>query len=146
LFSLVASFSIHIIIVIFYISSRSKRLFNWFITTSITNMAFAIALSIYALSRPELIRGLNLKFILWVLSGFVMVILLFVKINVLRSVYNRRNDPSCFHYNYFGKKVYESGIIKKHEFLSFLASFPFFLIIGAYFVARLINMVLYGHI
>lgn len=146
LFALICSFTVHIFIVIRYVDSRSKKLFNAFISTSVTNMGFAIGLSVMALYNPSTIRNLDIKFILWVLSGFVMVTILFFKINILRNIYKRSQDPANYHLNYFGKKVYGEKVVKKTEYLGFIISFPFFLLIGAYFVARLLNLYLYGHL
>ncbi len=146
LFLLLISFFSHITSIVFYILNKSKKVFNFFVSTLVTNMCLSLGLIIAALRSPETIKNLNVQLILWVLSGIVLAITLFIQIAVLRIVYLRTKNPDFFHFNYFGKKVYESGVIKKSEFFSFLITLPFFLIIGAYFVARLINYIMYGHI
>ncbi len=146
LFLLITSFVIHIVIIVFYVQTRSSGYFNWFIITVITNMAIAIALSIVALTRPEEIRKINIRFFFWLLSGFIMILLVFIKFIIFRRIYRRTKDPNWYHFNYFGKKVYNNKIVQPAEFMGFIVTFPFFLFIGAYFVARLINLFLYGHI
>jgi hypothetical protein len=146
LFLLLVSFFSHLASIIFYIINKSNKVFNFFISTLITNMCLSMGLIIFALRHPELIRNLNIRLIMWVLSGIIMVITLFIQAGVFRIVFRRSRNPEFYHYNYFGKKVYEDDIIRKSEFFSFVISLPFFLIIGAYFVARLINLFIYGHI
>ncbi|MBN1534758.1 MAG: hypothetical protein JXA20_18955 [Spirochaetes bacterium] len=146
LFLLLVSFFSHIASIIFYILNKSTRIFNFFVSTLISNMCLSMVLIVFALRNPEMIRSLNMRLILWVLSGIIMIITLFIQIAVFRNVFRRSRDPEFYHFNYFGKKVYEDGIIRKSEFFSFVISLPFLLIIGAYFVARLINIFIYGHI
>lgn len=143
---LIGSFIIHVAIIVLYIQTRKKVYFNGFLATVLTNMVIAISLSIVALTQPVLIRTLNIKVFLWLLSGFFTFLLVYLKIIIFRRIYRRTKDPEWFHVNYFGKKVYNPGIVKKEEFFGFVASFPFFIFLGAYFFARVINLVLYGHI
>jgi hypothetical protein len=81
---------------------------------------------------------------MWIISGFVLFILLFLKITILVRIYKRAKDPAFYSINFFGKKVYEKGIVRQSEFVTIFLSMPFFLIIGAYFIARLINMIRFG--
>ncbi len=140
------SFTIHILIVVFYVSQKSKSLFYAFIITALLNISIGMALSIVAMSNPELVQRTNAKFILWILSGFTMILLLIIKIYFFRNIYLRTKDPAMYHFNYFGKKVYNKGIVKQYEYVTLFLSMPFFLLLGAYFMARLINIFLYGHI
>ena len=146
LFLLVISFFIHIASIIYYVVNKTKTAFNLFVSTLVSNMALSLAMIIFVLNKPDLIKNLDIKFILWVMSGIVLVIMLNIKISILRNVYKRSKDPANYHLNYFGKKVYGEGVIKKREFFTFLVTLPFFLLMGAYFVARLINLFIYGHI
>ena len=143
-FCLLTSFTLHAVIIALYIKNKDKLYFYWFIATVAMNMAIALALIVISLSRPELIRQLNLKFFFWLLSGFVTLLLLSLKIAIFRNIYKRSKDPKWYHFNHFGKKVFEKGIVKQVEFLGIFGSLPFFLFIGAFFVSRLINMMLYG--
>ena len=143
-FCLLTSFVLHAVIIGLYIKSKNQKYFYWFIATVALNMGLALSLMILSLTRPELIRQLNLKFFFWLLSGFVTLVLLCLKIAIFRNIYKRSKDPAWYHFNHFGKKVFEKGIVKQMEFLGIFGSLPFFLFIGAYFVSRLINMMLYG--
>ncbi|HNW29588.1 MAG TPA: hypothetical protein PKN50_14015, partial [Spirochaetota bacterium] len=104
----------------------------------------ALALIVLSLTKPELIRQLNLKFFFWLVSGFLTILLFCLKVAIFRNIYKRSKDPRWYHFNHFGKKVFEKGIVKQVEFLGIFGSLPFFLIIGAFFVSRLITMMLYG--
>jgi hypothetical protein len=145
-FLLFLSFTIHILIVVFYVINKSKILFNLFIVTAFTNISIGMILSIYALNKPESIRDLDFGFILWILSGFVMLIMAILKATFFRKIYLRTKDPKNFHYNFFGKKVLNKGIVKQYEYFTLMLSMPFFLLLGAYFIARLINYFIYGQI
>ena len=75
-----------------------------------------------------------------------MIILLFMQVIILFRVYRRSKDPVFFDINFFGKKVFRKGVIKQSEFLTFILTMPFFLMVGSYFVARLVNLILYKHL
>jgi hypothetical protein len=141
---LLASFTFHIIIIVLYIKSRNSIYFYWFIATVAINLSVALPLSILALSKPYLIRELKLKYFFWLLSGFLAVLMLIIKMIIFRNIYKRTKDPNWFHVNYFGKKVYEKGIVKQVEFLGIFFTLPFFLLFGAYFISRLVNFVMHG--
>lgn len=146
LFLLLASFFVHIISMVFYFMTKKNSLFNIFFATSLTNILVGIALSILALKHPEMIRHLDLRMISWAITGFVMFLTLALKIWIFRNIWKRSKDPAFYHINYFGKKVYEEGLVTKYEFVAIFISLPFFLILGSYFVARLVNLVMYGHL
>jgi hypothetical protein len=145
LFCLLTSFTFHILIIVLYIKNKDRIYLFWFLATVALNMAIAIGLIVLALSKPEMIRQLNLKFFFWLLSGFTTILLLCVKVVIFRNVYKRAQDPHWYHVNYFGKKVYEKGIVKQVEFLGVFLTLPFFLMIGAFFVSRLITLIMFGH-
>lgn len=144
-FCLLTSFTLHAVIIALYIKNKDILYFYWFIATVILNMALALGLIIISLTKPELIRQLNLKYFFWLLSGFVTLLLLGIKITIFRNIYKRSRDPQWYHFNHFGKKVFEKGIVKQVEFLGIFGMLPFFLFIGAFFVSRLLNMILFGH-
>ena len=143
-FCLLTSFTLHAVIIALYIKNKDRLYFYWFIATVALNMGLAMALIIVTLTKPELIRQLNIKFFFWLMSGFVTLLLLCLKIAIFRNIYKRSKDPQWYHFNHFGKKVFEKGVIKQFEFLGIFGSLPFFLIIGAFFVSRLINMMRFG--
>jgi len=93
---------------------------------------------------PSTFTKVNIKFILWIISGFILIFILFIKISTIIKIYKRSKDPECYVINFFGKKVYKNGLVNKQEFLTLFLTIPFFLLVGSYFVARLINILLYG--
>ena len=129
LFLLLGSFILHLLALIIFVLSKSKRFFNIFIATTLSNIMIGVALSVMALMKPELIRAIDLRMILWVISGFITILILTLKIFIFRRIYKRTKDPNFYHFNYFGKKVYEKGIVKQFEFLTLILSIPFFLLI-----------------
>jgi hypothetical protein len=143
-FCLLTSFTLHAVIIALYIKNKNQIYFYWFIATVGLNMAIAMALIIVSLMRPDLIQELNLKFFFWLLSGFTTILLLGIQATIFTNIYRRSKDPVWYHINYFGKKVYEKGIVKQVEFLGIFFTLPFFLFIGAFFVSRLINIVRFG--
>lgn len=145
-FCLLTSFTCHIVIIVLYVKSRDNRFFYWFIATVALNMTIAGALIIVTLTKPELIRTLNLKMFFFLLSGFMTFLLLAIKITIFRNVYLRSKDPKWYHISFFGKKVYEKGIVKQVEFLGIFGTLPFFLVVGAFFVSRLIIFIMTGSI
>ena len=143
-FLLIISISLHIRYIIGYVKQKNKKNFILFIVTALLNTILALTLSIFAYFNPGEIQKLNLDFILWVFSGLIAIGLLFMKIIIFFKIKHRTKNPNNYHKNFFGKKVYHESIIKKNEFNALLLSIPFFLISGAYFVARLINLILHG--
>jgi hypothetical protein len=133
---LLMSFTIHLLILIFYLLNKTKTLFIWFISTSFSNIIIGMILTVVALQDPDKIRKMNLDFVFWVLSGFISLFMLSVKAFIFRKIYKRLKDPNSFHYNYFGKKVYNINIVKYYEIAILILSMPFFLIFGAYFIAK----------
>lgn len=93
---------------------------------------------------PDAVRKIDLSLLLWAVSGFINLILIGVKISIARKIYIRSKDPQYYDLNFFGKKVYRSDILQKSELAAMFLTMPLFLIMGSYFVARLINLLLYG--
>lgn len=62
------------------------------------------------------------------------------------KIYRRSKNPDYYTINFFGKKVYPNGLINQKEFITLFLTMPFFLLVGAYFVARLVNILMYGNI
>ncbi len=148
LISLVASFFIHLCIVALYVANRGKSrfLFNAFLVTAFFNFGLMLTLSFIAIQKPNLIQSIDFNFLLWVLAGFIGCFIFLVQAGIGFRIYTRSKNPKHYHYNYFGKKVYHKEVAKKSEVAIMFISLPFFLLIGAYFVARLFNLFFYGHI
>ncbi len=143
---LFVSFFIHIVFLAHYLTIKEKKFLVRFIVTAIINVLLMTLLSIVAFKYPHEIRKINIRLLLWALSGLIFFFLLGLKIVIFMRIYRRSKDPEYYHLNYFGKKVYNDGIIKKSEFLIMMASTPFFLFLGAYFVAKIINYFRTGHL
>ncbi len=148
LISLVISFFIHLCIVALYVATRgkSRALFVAFLVTFCSNFILMLLLSFIAVSKPHLIQKINFNYLIWILSGVIGFFILLIQVGIFFRIYWRCKDPKNYHYNYFGKKVYHQDVASKAEVAVMFLSLPFFLLIGAYFVARLFNLFFYGHI
>lgn len=137
------SFTAHIYFLVQFILRKENAYLKRFINTAISNIVLAGALTVLVIFRPDLIRDVNLKFLLWIMSGLIMLIMLMIKITIMRNMFKRSKDPANYHFNYFGKKVLHSKVVLQEEVYIFLFTIPFFLFCGAYFFARLVNLLLY---
>ena len=138
------SFCFQIFSIIQYLSTKSESYYRILLGTFVINTVLMIVISIFMFKRPVYFYNLDIKLLLWVVSGFILCFLLFLKITVFIRVYKRSKDPAFYTLNYFGKKVYEKGILRQSEFVTVILSMPFFLLIGSYFVAKLINILRFG--
>ncbi len=141
---LALNFGIHISSLILYIKKKENRYIRWFANSAIINISLAGIITIYIIYNPGVLRGINISRILWLLSGFIMFIMLVIKIVLFRRIYRRAKDPENFHYNFFGKKVLHEKVMTKTEFYIFFFTIPFFLLFGSYFVVKIINFFMYG--
>ncbi len=146
LITLAFAFCFQILLIALYLSNKSDNYFRALLGTFIINTVLMVLISIVAMNNPAGVYSINLKFIMWVVSGIILFFIVILKTVIAVRIFRRSKDPQYYSINFFGKKVYEPGIVKPKEFLAVIASFPFFLMVGAYFVARLINLILYGHI
>ncbi len=146
LITLSFSFCLQILVIIQYLSTKSESYYRTFLGTFIINTILMVVTSVAILKDASSLLAIDIKFILWIVSGFVLIFILFIKITTIIKIYKRSKDPQFYSINFFGKKVYEKGVIKPYEFLTLILTMPFFLMVGSYFVARLINMLLYGHL
>lgn len=140
------SFTAHIYFLVQFILRKENAYLKRFINTAISNIVLAGALTVLVIFRPDLIRDVNLKFLLWIMSGLIMLIMLMIKITIMRNMFKRSRDPANYHFNYFGKKVLHSKVVLQEEVYIFLFTIPFFLFCGAYFFARLVNLLLYKNL
>jgi hypothetical protein len=143
---LILSFAIHLRYLIRYVIDKDKKYLRGFLNTAILNIVVALTLSILSMLRPYLVYELNMKLLLWMISGAIMIIMLSIQIGIMRRIYKRAQLPEHFHNNFFGKKVLHPSVVKQYEVVTFFMSIPILLIIGAYFVACLINLILYKHL
>ncbi len=141
---LVFSFTLHIYFLIKYVVEKSNRFLKRFINTAVSNILIAGMLTVTTIYRPSLVNQVNITLLMWVISGFVMCLMLYLKVSILKSIYRRCQDPQHYHFNYFGKKVLHGTVVSKPELMIFFFTIPVFLATGGYFIARLVNYILFG--
>jgi hypothetical protein len=133
------SLALHLSYLARYIQSRKPELLQRYILTTISNVILSGALIYVALYKPEQIQRIKFPLMMWLLNGFIMVVMFISQMVIARRIYLRSKLPENYHYNFFGKKVLEPGVVKPAEVAAFFASIPLFLFTGAYFVAKLIR-------
>jgi hypothetical protein len=143
---LLLSFGVHIYFLILYIIRVRNNYLQWFVNTAVSNILIAGVVCFLLVYKPALIREIDTTFTLWLISGFVMIVALVIKINLFMRMRRNMKDPKNFHYNFFGKKVLHKEAVSKVDVLLFFMSMPFFLMGGAYFIARLVNYILFGRL
>lgn len=143
---LLMSFCIHIFFLVLYVTRVQKKHLQWFINTAVTNILLAGCITFLVAWKPTLIRNVDPAFTLWLISGLVLIITLGLKISLFKRLYRNMQDPKNYHLNFFGKKVLHPGAVSKVDMLVFFMTMPFFLMAGAYFVARLVNLIMFGRI
>jgi len=146
LITLSFSFCLQILVIIQYLSTKSESYYRVFLGTFIINTVLMVITSVAIFKDASSLLAIDIKYILWIVSGFVLMFIFFIKISTIMKIYKRSKDPIYYSINFFGKKVYEKGVIKPYEFLTLILTMPIFLMVGSYFVARLINLLLYGHL
>ncbi|HPF05232.1 MAG TPA: hypothetical protein P5120_03225 [Spirochaetota bacterium] len=146
LLALFLSFLGHIAALVTYVTKRSEGSLKTFINTTLSNVILAGTCIVVFITKPHLLKDINLVMLSWIMSGLVMFVTLSIKIKIFITVYRRAKDPSNYHLNFFGKKVLHSTVVKKMEMAMFFGTVPFFLLSGSYFMARLINFFLYKHL
>jgi hypothetical protein len=134
----------HIACLVLFIRKKENKYVRWFANTAIFNIVLAGIITVYVIYDPSALGGINLKRIFWLLSGFITCIMFAIQVTIFRRLYTRMKDPAYYHYNYFGKKVLNDGVMSKTEVYAFFFSIPFFLLFGAFFLVRIINYVKYG--
>jgi len=128
------------------VTKKSNRSLKTYILTTFTNITIAGACIVLIFMKPEMAKTVDLKFLTWIMSGIILVITIVIKIGVFRRIYRRIKDPSNYHVNFFGKKVLHASVVSRLEIAVFFGTMPFFLMAGAYFVARGVNFFLYKHL
>ncbi|HPS59123.1 MAG TPA: hypothetical protein PK514_13545 [Spirochaetota bacterium] len=140
------SFLVHIFALAAYVTKKSNRSLKTYITTTFTNIALAGACIVLIFLKPEMAKEVDIRFLVWLMSGIILVITIIIKIGVFKRIYRRMKDPSNYHVNFFGKKVLHASVVSRLEIAVFFGTVPFFLMAGAYFVARGVNFFLYKHL
>jgi hypothetical protein len=139
-------FAVNIFVFIQYIFTKKlihRKLFFFTAFTGFGLLGGAILLSLFI---PVLYNAFDFFFLIWAISGYLTIVTVCVKILIFRRVYLRYQDPQNFYYNFFGKKVMHSGFLTNKEMGNFILTVPLFLLAGVYFVTRLINLIIHGHL
>ncbi len=134
----------HIASLVLFIKKKENKYVRWFANTAIVNIALAGVITVYVIYDPAALGGINLKRIFWIVSGFITCLMIGIQAAIFRRLFVRMKDPAYYHYNYFGKKVLNDGVMSKTEVYAFFFSIPFLLLFGAFFVVRIINYFKYG--
>lgn len=139
-------FIICVVLLIAYVDNNNRRYKIWFIIIAFISYFVVGNIGLLSIARPSLFPGVDPNFLFWILSGYLMFMMIIIKIHIFRKIYRRSQDPDNYHYNFFGKKVVHTEVITKKEMAEFMVTIPVFLFAGSYFVARLINWILFGQI
>jgi hypothetical protein len=133
------SFAVHILYLIKYIAKKDPKAFNGFVSTFIINIAIGIFVSIFVMLYPSQIREINFNRFLFLESGFIFSITVYVKVKIAVKIYRKTKDPAHYHISYFGKKVIHPSVIAFTDLIVYFLTLPVTLICGAYFVTRLLK-------
>lgn len=136
---LFVSLAFHLLYLVKYIQTREPVYLHRYVLTTASNVAISGGLIFVALYKPMVIQKIKFPLMMWIITGFVMVMTFMVQITIFQRVYQRSKMPENYHYNFFGKKVLHPTVLKPGEVAFFFATVPLFLIAGAYFIAKLLR-------
>lgn len=133
------TFTVHIYYLIAYVRTHRERFLRRFLDTTVINVIIAGICIVISIFRPSKIDEIDSSVLIWLMSGTLMTAIILLQISIFARVRHRAGLPEYYHYNYFGKKVLNPSVVSLYDLLMFFLSLPFFLIAGAYFVARAIK-------
>lgn len=131
------SFMSHLYFASSFISQKRQEDFRKFIITGVVNVFLSLFLAMIILINPREIDAINLERILFVESGALLLVMLYLKGVVSIRIYRRMQDPSHFHYSYFGKKVVHPSVVTSKDLFIYFLTIPVTVICGAYFASYL---------
>lgn len=137
LVALQLSIFIHALFIGSYLSEKSDRSFRGFLVTTVSNFLIGMIMLIMMMKTPDIVRKFSFKPMMVLESGLVFFSLLFVKVRITIRIIRRALSPDSYDINFFGKKVYKPGIVKKSELAIYYLTMPFTLFTGAYFLANM---------
>lgn len=140
------SFSFHGVSLALYIFHRTMVAFVLYLVTTAMNLFAGGVIFVILFNNPELADREQISWYLWILSGVLSAIIVYIQISIFLNVFKRMMDPKFYRYNFFGRKVYGKDVVSRMELSVFFATVPFFMFSSAWFVARLYNLVTRGHI
>lgn len=141
--TLLFPFLIGFIFLLRYLKSKDSKSLRRFSAVSAANLMLLISLYVLYSTGLSLFR-LEQPHLIWISTGFIMILMLSLKVQVLIDIYRRSKDPKNYHYNYFGKKVLHGEVALRKDLGVFVITIPVFLFSGSYYVAKLINLILHG--
>ncbi len=127
----------HILFIVSYISEKSGASFKGFLFTTLTNFIIGISILILMVKDADVVRRFTHGPVLFIESGLVFVLLIFLKIMITIRIYKRIKAPGSYDITFFGKRVYKKNVVKKGELAAYFLTLPFTLISGAYFLVNL---------
>lgn len=128
---------VHILFIVSYISEKSSFSFRGFLLTTLTNFVIGMVILVVMMRDPDVIRRFTLGPVLFIESGVVFVLLIFLKILITVRIFKRMKNPENWDISFFGKRVYKKQVVKKGELATYFLTLPFTLISGAYFLVNL---------
>lgn len=128
---------VHILFIVSYISEKSSFSFRGFLLTTATNFAIGMGILIVMMKDPDVIRRFTLGPVLFIESGVVFSLLIFLKILITVRIIKRMKAPDSYDISFFGKRVYKQDVVKKGELATYFLTLPFTLMSGAYFLVNL---------
>jgi len=131
------SFIIHVYFLVAFITRKEDRAFRGFLYTTITNISLGIFLAVFIMINPREVGAIKLERLLFIESGLIFFLMLFIKFRVGVRIYRRTRDPAHFHYSYFGKKVIHASAVTSRELMTYFLTLPLTLVCGAYFIVKL---------
>lgn len=137
IFILEISFIFHVYYLISFLSKKRDRDFKGFLVTTVTNVFIGIFIAIFLLINPREIGEIYLERIIFIESGIIFFIMLYIKGRVTYRIYKRLQEPEHFHYSYFGKKVIHKSAVTSRDLFAYFLTLPLTLICGAYLIVQL---------
>jgi len=131
------SFLLHVYFLIRFISKKEDRDFRGFLFTSVTNIFIGVFLAVFILVNPNELKAFNIERLLFIESGLIFFLMLYLKARVSIRIYKRCQDPAHYHYSFFGKKVIHASAVTAKDLFTYFLTLPLTLICGAYFVVKL---------
>ncbi len=131
------SFFAHVYFLISFITKKENKDFKGFLFTAVTNIFIGMFLAALILINPREVKELKLERLLFIESGVIFFLMLYIKARITMRIYKRSQDPEHFHYSFFGKKVIHGSAVSSTEVIIYFLTLPLTLICGAYFVVKL---------
>lgn len=130
---------VHILFIVSYISEKSNFSFRGFLLTTATNFGIGMGILLVMMRDPDVIRRFSLGPVLFIESGVIFGLLIFLKILITVRIFKRMKNPENWDISFFGKRVYKQDVVKKGELATYFLTLPFTLMSGAYFLVNLFS-------